>query len=44
MATLGLLVIFTAMVLLAMARTRWKGRGGEILAWIRRTPRVAHNG
>jgi uncharacterized membrane protein len=44
MATLGLLVIFTAMVLLAMARTHWKGRGEEILAWIRRTPRVAHNG
>ena len=33
MATLGLLVIFTAMVLLAMARTRWKGRGAETLAW-----------
>src|SRR5580698_4690818 len=32
MATLGLLVIFVAMVLLAMARTRWKGRGAEILA------------
>ena len=31
-ATLGLLVIFVAMVLLAMARTRWKGRGGDILA------------
>jgi uncharacterized membrane protein len=35
-ATLGLLVIFTAMVLLATARTRWKGRGAEILAWSRR--------
>jgi len=41
MATLGLLVIFVAMVLLAMARTRWKGRGAEILARLgygQRTP------
>ena len=35
MATLGLLVIFVAMVLLSMARTRWKGRGAEILARLR---------
>jgi uncharacterized membrane protein len=35
-ASLGLLVIFVAMVLLAMARTRWKGRGAEILAWFAR--------
>jgi uncharacterized membrane protein len=40
-ATLGLLVIFTAMVLLAMARTRWKGRGAEIAAWSRRALGVA---
>jgi uncharacterized membrane protein len=38
MATLGLLVIFISMVLLSLARTRWKGRGGEILARLRRTP------
>ncbi|HXR10033.1 MAG TPA: OpgC domain-containing protein, partial [Candidatus Acidoferrales bacterium] len=42
-ATLGLLVIFSAMVLLAMARTRWKGRGGDILARIRRVPRTAES-
>jgi uncharacterized membrane protein len=35
-ATLGLLVIFTAMVLLAALRTRWKGRGAEFLARLRR--------
>jgi uncharacterized membrane protein len=35
MATLGLLVIFTLMVLLAMARTRTKGRGREIWARLR---------
>ncbi len=39
-ATFGLLVIFVAMVLLSMLRTRTKGRGAEIIAWIRRT--VAH--
>jgi hypothetical protein len=44
MATLGLFVIFAAMVLLAMARTRWKGRGGEILARFRGLPRAAANG
>ena len=32
MASLGLLIIFTAMVLLSLARTRWKGKGAEILA------------
>ena len=32
MATLGLVIIFAAMVLLSIARTRTKGRGGEILA------------
>jgi uncharacterized membrane protein len=35
MASLGLLVIFVAMVLLSMARTRFKGRGAEILAAFR---------
>ena len=40
-ATLGLLVIFTAMVLLAMARTRWKGRGREMLARFRRKAQPA---
>ena len=35
MATFGLLIIVAAMVLLAMARTRSKGRGAEILAWLR---------
>jgi uncharacterized membrane protein len=34
MATFGLLIIVAAMVLLAMARTRSKGRGAEILAWL----------
>jgi len=37
MASLGLLVIFTAMTLLAWARIRTKGHGGEILAKFRRT-------
>ncbi len=44
MATLGLAVIFTAMVLLAMARTRWKGRGAEILGRLRTALRPATNG
>ena len=35
MATVGLAIIFVAMVLLSMARTRYKGRGAEILARIR---------
>jgi uncharacterized membrane protein len=35
-ATVGLLLIFAAMVLLSLARTRWKGRGAESFAWIRR--------
>jgi uncharacterized membrane protein len=43
-ATLGLLVIFTAMVLLSIARTRWKGRGTEILAWFRSPQRPAAEG
>ena len=41
MATLGLTIIFVAMVLLSLARTRFKGRGAEILAWLRRMPRAA---
>jgi hypothetical protein len=35
-ATLGLLVITIAMVLLSMARTRYKGRGAEIAGWFHR--------
>jgi fucose 4-O-acetylase-like acetyltransferase len=35
MATFGLAIIFVAMVLLSLARTRYKGRGAEILAKIR---------
>jgi len=34
-ASLGLLTIFLAMLLLAFLRTRTKGRGTEILAWFR---------
>jgi uncharacterized membrane protein len=34
-ASLGLLTIFLAMLLLAFVRTRLKGRGDEILAWFR---------
>ena len=37
-ATLGLAIIFMAMTLLAMARTKWKGRGAEIAEWFRRRP------
>ncbi len=36
MATLGLAIIFVAMVLLSIARTRTKGRGAEAWAWLRR--------
>jgi uncharacterized membrane protein len=35
MATFGLAIIFAAMVLLSIARTRYNGRGAEILAWVR---------
>jgi uncharacterized membrane protein len=35
MATLGLAIIFTSMVLLSIARTKLKGRGAEIIAKIR---------
>ena len=41
MATLGLLVITAAMVLLSVARTRWKGNGTELLAWVRRVAQPA---
>lgn len=39
-ATLGLLVIFTAMTLLAVARNRLQGRGAQILAFFHRTARI----
>jgi fucose 4-O-acetylase-like acetyltransferase len=35
-ASLGLLVIFLAMVLLSMWRTRLRGQGSNLLMWIRR--------
>ena len=41
MATFGLLIITTAMVLLSVARTRWKGNRAEVIAWFRRTLRPA---
>lgn len=37
MATLGLAIIFTAMVLLSIGRTRTKGKGAEILARLKGT-------
>ncbi len=37
MATLGFLIITTAMVLLSIARTRWTDHRAEILAWFKRT-------
>jgi uncharacterized membrane protein len=37
-ASLGLLVIFLAMLGLAYVRTKTKGRGAEMLAWLHRTP------
>lgn len=40
-ASLGLLTIFAAMTLLAFIRIRTKGRGGEILDWMRRRIRTA---
>jgi len=39
-ASLGLLTIFLAMLLLAFLRTRLKGRGIEILAWLRSPARA----
>ncbi len=41
MATLGLIIIFIGMLLLSIARTKAKGHGREILAWIRRLPQAA---
>ena len=40
-ASLGLVVIFVAMLLLSIARTRLKGRGAEAIAWVfrRQQPR-----
>ena len=40
-ATAGLAIIFVAMVLLSMVRTRWKGRGAEFWASLRRPQRTA---
>jgi hypothetical protein len=40
-ASLGLLTIFFAMLLLAFLRTRMKGRGGEVLGWLRRPARAS---
>ncbi len=37
-ATAGLLMITLAMLALAYARTKTKGRGGEVLAWLRVRP------
>jgi uncharacterized membrane protein len=37
-ASLGLAVIFVAMVFLSVAKSRWKGRGADIFAWFRRGP------
>ncbi len=39
-ATLGLLAIFLAMVLLSWVRTRLKGRGAVVWAWFRRPARA----
>jgi uncharacterized membrane protein len=39
-ASLGLLTIFLAMLLLAFLRTRLKGRGAEMLAWFRNPARA----
>ena len=44
MASLGLLAIFVAMVLLSLARTRFKGRGAELLEKFRRAPRPVEEG
>jgi uncharacterized membrane protein len=37
-ASIGLAVIFVAMLLLSVARTNLKGRGAEVLAWVLRRP------
>jgi uncharacterized membrane protein len=41
-ASLGLLIIFLAMVALAWARTRMKGRGADLMDWFRRAPAQAN--
>ena len=43
MATFGLAIIFVAMVLLSIARTKYEGRGAEILGWfgMRKEPKPA---
>jgi hypothetical protein len=41
MATFGLLIITTAMVLLSVARTRRKGNGADLIAWLRRAVQPA---
>ena len=40
-ATVGLIIIFISMILLSLARTKYKGKGTEVLAWIKRFPRLA---
>ena len=40
-ASLGLLTIFLAMLALSIARTKLKGRGSEIVAWLRKPVRVS---
>ncbi len=40
-ASLGLLTIFLAMLLLAFLRTRMKGRGAEMVAWLRSPVRAS---
>jgi len=39
-ASLGLLTIFLAMLALAFIRTRWKGRGAQVVAWFQRPVRA----
>jgi uncharacterized membrane protein len=41
-ASVGLLIIFLAMVALAWARTRMKGRGADLMEWFRRAPAQAN--
>jgi len=41
-ASMGLMIIFLAMLALAWARTRMKGRGAHVFAWLR--PRTASVG
>lgn len=40
-ASLGLLTIFCAMLLLSLLRTKLKGRGPEVWAWVRRPARAS---